>query len=323
MEKPEKLYGNIKQEIWKLRLEGVESIREELNTLKNDIKSKIAKENYRTITGIWNNNIEKFKYILWDDNISIPKNINESIIFIKKILNKSWLISSSIEENNEISIDYLSSIISIQKTNNLKIDAIFGNQMIKYIYDNLKSKSIPVNWFTSQNNSLSTIIWDNNFVSQSRTALQSEIKSNLWIDNLSENEIKAKTEQEYQDLKRNLPEKLELKDWFDFDIQKFLIAPLKDLKKMLNWTMPRNENQLEEFSNYFSNSRQNRLTDEAKSFIINFPDDLENDQNIKNIPIINSQNINDPKIQLAFGKWLMYFIKIFDSRQFSIVRVGG
>ena len=66
--------------------------------------------------------------------------------------------------------------------------------------------------------------------------------------------------------------------------------------------MPRNENQLEEFSNYFSNSRQNRLTDEAKSFIINFPDDLENDQNIKNIPIINSQNINDPKIQLAFGK---------------------
>ena len=60
MEKPEKLYNNIKQEIWKLKLESVESTREELNTLKNDIKSKIAKENYRTVAGIWSENLEKF-----------------------------------------------------------------------------------------------------------------------------------------------------------------------------------------------------------------------------------------------------------------------
>lgn len=139
----ETLYNSIKKElnkkISKENIDDISQLKTQLSTLNKWVINNIYLENYRTISSIWSRNFPKLKYILNDQNIQKPKTIKESISITKKLINKSWLIKSEVISDN----DYIAAIIKIQKDQNLSFDAIFGNQMIKYIYDNIIFQNKP------------------------------------------------------------------------------------------------------------------------------------------------------------------------------------
>lgn len=137
-------YNSIKKEINKKvpkdKVLDFYQLKNQLWSLNKWIINNIAIENFRTISSTWSKNLSKIKYILSESNIQKPKNIKESSLLIKKLINKSWLIKNQITSDQ----DYLAALIKIQKDYNLWLDAIFGNQMINSIYDNMIFHKKPI-----------------------------------------------------------------------------------------------------------------------------------------------------------------------------------